>query len=220
MIRTDLTVCYYTSNRERPEFEKKIRDSLLDVIGDLPLISVSQKPIDFGENICVGEVGASTQNAFRQFQVGAKAAKTRFVCSVEADCLYPKEYFEFIPPKDNVMYIPQHICVLYAQKGNVKMFARKFLCENAIVSGRDYMIDTIEKQLEGMGEWSKSFEAGGKHPFLLYVGESDTFDIPNPIITFKTDENMHRKTPHSRLSKVYQLPYWGKSHDLLRKYYG
>jgi len=219
-MRNDLTVIYYTSNREKPEFEEKVRAHLLKTIGDLPLISVSQKPIDFGENICVGDIGISTQNAFRQFQIGAKAAKTKFVCSVEADSLYPKEYFEFVPPKDDVMYIPQFIFALFAQRGNVKLFARRFLCESAIVVGKDYIIETIDKQLEGMGKWSESFESGGKHDFLLYVGEYDTFNIPIPIISFKTDDNLHRKVPHSRRSKVYELPYWGSSHDLIKEYYG
>ena len=216
----DMTVIYYTSNREKPRFEEKIRQSLLETIGDLPLISVSQNPIDFGKNICVGDVGVSTQNAFRQFQIGAKAAKTKFVCSVEADSLYPKEYFEFMPPKDNVMYVPQFIFVLFAQRRHIKVFARRYLCESAIVVGRNYIIDIIDKQLDGMGQWSESFESGGKHRFLLYVGKHDRFDIPIPIISFKTDDNLHRRTPHSRRSKVYELPYWGSSHDLIRKYYG
>ena len=93
----DLTVIYYTSNKEKELFESRIRESILDMIGDIPLISVSQKPIDFGKNICVGDVGVCGHNLFRQFQIGAKAAKTKYVCNVEADALYPKEYFEFTP---------------------------------------------------------------------------------------------------------------------------
>jgi hypothetical protein len=214
----DLTVIYYTSNREKPKFEEKIREALLKSTDGLPIISVSQKPIDLGENICVGNVGKSTQNAFRQAQIGMKAAKTKFVCTVESDSLYPKEYFQFIPPKNDVMYVPQHIFVLFAQKRNRKMFARKSLTESAIVCGRKYLIETIGKQLEGMGQWSNSFESGAKHRFLLNAGEHDTFKIQIPIITFKTDENLHRKTPHSRRSKTYELPGWGNSHELLMRY--
>lgn len=88
-----LTVIYYTSNREEKEFENKVKAKLLEVIGKLPLISVSQKPIDFRKNICVGDVGVCDANLFRQIQIGCEAANTPFVISAETDCLYPPEYF-------------------------------------------------------------------------------------------------------------------------------
>ena len=99
----DLTAIYYTCNRERPEFERRIQETLLEAMGDIPLISVSKKPIDLGHNICVGDVpgGDSSQNAYRQFQIGARAATTKWVCPVEADFLYPPEYFTFEPERED-----------------------------------------------------------------------------------------------------------------------
>ena len=67
-----VTILYYTSNREGEEFEGRIRQNILNVKGDLPIISISHKPIDFGENICVGDVGVSGFNMFRQIQIGLK----------------------------------------------------------------------------------------------------------------------------------------------------
>ena len=49
-----ITVLYYTSNREGENFEIKVREIILENKGDLPLISVSQKPIDFGKNRAKG----------------------------------------------------------------------------------------------------------------------------------------------------------------------
>ena len=60
------TIIYYTANREKESFENKVRENILKVKGDLPVISVSQKPIDFGKNICVGDIGQNYLNAFRQ----------------------------------------------------------------------------------------------------------------------------------------------------------
>ena len=54
------TIIYYTSNREDERFESRVRANLLKVCGNLPIISVSQKPIyGFGFNIPVGDVGVS-----------------------------------------------------------------------------------------------------------------------------------------------------------------
>ena len=114
--RTDLTVIYYTNNLEKPEFEGRIQRTLKETTDflEIPIISVSQKPIDFGKNICVGEVGASSQNAFRRLQLGAIEAKTRFVCPAEADFLHPREYFEFVPPSDRTAWVAIPVWVLNA----------------------------------------------------------------------------------------------------------
>ncbi|MCK9371413.1 hypothetical protein M0R04_15975 [Candidatus Dojkabacteria bacterium] len=49
------TIVYCSSNMEKEEFEGKIKENLVKVCGDLPIISVTQKPINLGTNICVGE---------------------------------------------------------------------------------------------------------------------------------------------------------------------
>ena len=38
--------------------------------GDTPIISVSQKPMDLGNNICVGDVERSSQNGYMQLLIG------------------------------------------------------------------------------------------------------------------------------------------------------
>ena len=125
-MRPDLTVIYYTSNREKPAFEAKIRQDLLLAIGDTPLISVSQQPIDFGRNICVGAVGQSEANAIRQFQIGAIAATTRFVCSAESDFLYAPERFAFCPDREDVFYGLTNWYVLFTSRSRGARFLRKF----------------------------------------------------------------------------------------------
>ena len=35
----EITIIYYSSNREKSEFEERIRDNILNVCGDLPIIS-------------------------------------------------------------------------------------------------------------------------------------------------------------------------------------
>lgn len=113
----DTTVIYYTSNREKENFENKIKGRLLGSIGDTPLVSVSQKPIDFGENICVGDVGTSDHNIYRQLQMGCMRATTKYVCTAEADCLYPPSgYFDFSPPDENAAYHYTNVWILYRDR--------------------------------------------------------------------------------------------------------
>ena len=64
-MRDDLTMIYYTANTEDPALENNVRNFLVKQANGIPIVSVSQKPIDFGTNICVGEVGFNHYNGKR-----------------------------------------------------------------------------------------------------------------------------------------------------------
>jgi hypothetical protein len=220
----DLTVIYYTSNREKPKFEKRITRSLRHSSRPAPIISVSQKPMDFGENICVGDVGRSSQNAWRQLQIGCKAAKTRFVCAAESDFLYPKEYFRFTPPRDDAIYCGKPVYILYSAKTH--WYFRMRISEAVTVTNREYMIEILEEQLKDKPEWRPTLELKvsdakkkGIHLPDLFTGYNvEYFSMETPAVTFKTNENMHRKSTHHKAGALRELPYWGNSLDLIRRY--
>jgi hypothetical protein len=102
----DLTVLYYTANVIREPFGELVRQKLLDAIGDLPLIDVSQRPLPgFGENICVGDIGQKYINIYRQQLIGVRAVRTQYVALAEDDILYPPSHFTcWRPPADAIGY--------------------------------------------------------------------------------------------------------------------
>ena len=209
----DLTCIYYTSNKEKPDFEARIRQTLIENMGDTPLISVSQQPIDFGNNICVGEVGASNHNAFRQLQIGAREAKTPFVCSAESDFIYPPDYFNRIPVENNEFYMAYTVYMVY----DCQYFRFRRYNEGAMIVGRDYLVDSIEEMLDGNGMWSSERAL----PSLFKDKNTRTIKLKNPIVTFKTDHNMHQKgrRDYTKLEEVASIPYWGKAEELVKRYY-
>lgn len=221
----DLTVIYYTCNQERPKFEARIQRTLRHTTSKLriPIISVSQKPIDFGYNICVGDVGISGHNTWRQFQLGVMEAKTRYVCPAEADYLHPIEYFTFRPPSDDSFYIAQPLYVLFVQKGKSQVFAPKPEgSEAAMVVSRDFILAMLSKMFDKRTHNKEDFWAAKdiRHnlPYLFRQGKCEYFNMSAPLITFKTDENMHRKTRTIYSKRITELPYWGSAHRLIRKY--
>ena len=81
---------------------ERIRQNLLEITkGAYPIISVSQKPIDFGTNICVGQIGKSCYNFFKQMLTGAKLVKTDYIVHIDDDTLYVPEHFTHRPPNLN-----------------------------------------------------------------------------------------------------------------------
>ncbi len=148
----DITILYYSSNREKPDFEERVKENLLKVCGGLPIISVSHKPIDLGKNICVGDVGTSGFNMFRQVQIACEAATTPFVISAEADCLYPPDYFQFRPPRLDAPYRDSNLYVMPDARDY--FFLKSEGATHAQIVGREFYLSTLKKLFEGAPKWS------------------------------------------------------------------
>ncbi len=218
----DTTIIYYTSNREKPEFEQRIKDNILKVCGDLPIISVTQKPIDFGKNIVVGDVGASGFNMFRQVQIACREAKTRFILSAEADCLYPPDYFTFVPERENICYRNKN---LYVMPQHRAFFWRKEEgATHAQIIGREFYLKTLDKLFEGAPDWSveeRNFPKERTHKKqedVFLKNEIEFYETKYPVVQIKTSQSMRHYTNSDRITRT-ELPYWGSGRDFRKKYY-
>lgn len=211
------TVIYYTSNREEEGFEKRVRENLLKVCGDVPIISVSQKPIDLGTNICVGDVGVSGFNMFRQVQIACEAAKTTFVISAEADCLYPPDYFKFIPPREDVCYRDSNLYVMPDRRSY--FFYKEEGATHAQIVGREFYLKVLKELFKGAPKWSTKEKNFPKERWR----KEDLFDkilywkTENPVFQIKTHKGMRYYT-HSDRMPIPSLPYWGSGRKV-REYY-
>ena len=216
-FKKQITIIYYTSNREDPEFEKRVQENLLKVSGGLPIISVSQKPIDLGKNICVGDVGSSGFNMFRQVQIALEVATTPFVISAEADCLYPPDYFEFVPERLDACYRDSNLYVMPDKRAF--FFYKKEGATHAQIVGREFYLKVLKKLFKGAPLWSTEEKNFPKERFK----KEDVFDeilyweTKNPVFQIKTHKGMRYYT-HSDRTPVPELPYWG-SGNKVRQFY-
>ena len=208
------TIIYVTSNRERPEFEKKIQEDILSKCGDTPIVSVSQKPINFGKNICVGDVGTSGFNVCRQYQIACENAKTDFVVTAESDCLYPPDYFTFTPLKLDACYRNKNI---YVQKYNNDWFRKKNDSLFSQVVGRKHFLNRLNYLLKGMPKWSTEMKDFPKEIGKLLFNSYEYFETKHPCISFKTGQGMRKHSPAGS-TPIYELPYWGSVKELRKKY--
>lgn len=218
----DITIIYYSSNHEKPEFEERIKDNILKVAGNLPIISVTQKPINFGKNIVVGGVGVSGFNMFRQVQIALMEAKTKFVVSAEADCLYPPDYFQFIPERDDLCYRNKN---LYVMPQHRAYFWRKEEgATHAQIVGREFYLKTLDRLFEGAPQWSaeeRNFpkeRTRHKQEDVFTRYEIEFYETKNPVVQIKTSQSMRHYTHSDRIARQ-ELPYWGTGTDFRKKYY-
>ena len=209
------TVLYVSSNSQDPVFERKITDDLLEKIGNISLVSVTQEPMDLGTNICVGKRGCSYFNQFRQIQIGLKAIKTPFVTIAEADCLYPPEYFSFEPKELGHYYRYQNCWIQDLNPRRNENFRFKQFAHFAQVIDVDLWLKYIEKGFEGEPEWYLDNKM--KYCFQLPIIEEDGF-TGRPAISFKTTGSLSLKSPSSHtVPHQESVDYWGSAKLLKQK---
>ena len=204
---SDISVIYHSANMEDPVFEKKIQDKIIENSGGIPIISVSQQPMDFGENICIGEVGASNFNMFRQVQIALQTAKTPFVAVTEADCLHPPCYFKFKPPVLDECYRNTNIYILHRHNG----FCPKRCSGFSQIVGREYWLDILNKIFEGKPQWDETSKKWPGEPFE--TGWS-FFATEDPCISIKTGRGLRPYTQLSSKEIFDEVPYWGSADKL------
>ena len=212
------TIIYYTSNLKDQNFERKVIDCILEAKGDLPLISVSQKPMDFGENICVGDVGYSYLNAFRQILIGCEKATTSYVVMAESDCLYPVTgYFNFIPTDTEMVYSYDNVWILWKDMEKYRrwkrkdMYHKKDMTHASLIYGRKELIKILEDALKGLPEWDVNIN---KFPFYPEKLKFEAFH-GDAIVCIKTDaaKNAGTKLDES-IPAQKSIWYWGNGKEL------
>jgi hypothetical protein len=225
MTKDDVTVVYYTANVLSEPFVSNTKKKLLEAIGDLPLISVSKKPMDFGQNICVGDTPRNTIWAWRQALIGAKAAKTKYIALAEDDVFYSAEHFTRFTPPPDTFYYNATVWSLYTWTEPIfswhgRRVMHSLLCE------RNLFIETMDElfakypndddlPLKWLGEPGRYEERLGTTP-----RKSEMFMtvIPNIVVSHPEAigfESLGTRKRHHRL-RATALSYWGSAEDVLK----
>ena len=215
------TIIYYSSNREDPAMEQKVIEDMLSKAGDMPIISITQKPMRLGTNICIGDVGHSYLNCRRQIYMAAKMAKTEYIITTESDFLYPPEYFAFEPSGEN-LYRYDNIWIMWQDDRKRQPFYRKrSVSDGAQIAKRAYLIDLLETYLKPYPDWTlqNNPQTDPRHspyhrvPQTLIHGEHPCISIKSRFgLTYITAVD---KAAESRTNTI---PYWGDVDALRSKF--
>lgn len=148
-----MTIIYYTDNVLEEPIKTKCREHLVKTAEDVPIISVSQKPIKLGKNICVGEIGSNWLNLYKQLLIGLENATTKYVAMAEHDCLYSSEHFKWTPPRDDTFYYNENNWLVQwggnhpELNGMYSQYWGQRLALSQLVCNRKLLLDTINARL-------------------------------------------------------------------------
>lgn len=229
----DLTILFYTANHVSDYFMGNVTKQLLKAAGDTQIISISQKPMALGTNICLGDIGRSKYNIYKQILIGAKAATTKYVATAEDDVLYPREHFEYRPTNDDVFaYDMSKWSVFTWSKPQRFSYREGRRTMTSLVVARDALVKTLEERYNKYPDPEKI----DSNLYNLYWGEPGRFEDHLGITKLKTEsykaavpsiifstpkalgfEGLGTRKAHGGLVQ-YEVAPWGKAEDIAKLY--
>ena len=187
-------VLYYTDNDLDGDIMEKCQKQIKKSIGTHRIVSVSLKPLDFGDNIRLSEKpGYLTM--FRQILAGLKELDTDYVFFAEHDILYHNSHFYFVPKEKDVFYYNTNVVKIRMSDGfGVRVDDCKQL--SGLCANREFLLEYYTKLVEmiennpDINIRKVGFE-GGTHnrikEFSNYKAESWKSEFPN--IDLRHDKN-------------------------------
>lgn len=219
----ELTIIYYSANRIDERFAERVRAHLVETAAGIPIISITQRPVALGRNLCLGDIGFSTWNVYWQVLVGAMHAETPYIACAEDDTLYNAEHFAARPPHDCFWY---NLSRWWVEPQGVFRW-RNRSAMHACVASRSLMVETLWTRFKAYPDpifdrkKLRSWGEPGRYEGNLNLPEvkRDFFKTLTPIVTFDHRGSLYglrRWNADDRIER--ELPHWGTASGLLEEF--
>jgi len=231
----DLTAIFYTSNHMEGHFIDKVKEQLLRALGDYPLVSVSQKPMHFGENICVGDIGRSHLNIYRQILIGCKAATTKYVAMTEDDILYSGAHFREKRPDPGYLLYDMFKWSIFTWSRTPIFSLRRRLVVNHLIAEREFLIEALQERFDKYN--CLEFASDESKVNLSYWGDPGRYEnhlgvtvrptqefyatVPGVVFSHPGAFGYTTRGEKKKLAdeRAQEIPHWGTAENMLKEYY-
>jgi hypothetical protein len=223
---SDLTVIFMTNNELPEAWAVYHRQVLLEAIGDSPLITVSRKPMRFGFNLIQTEP-KSPSNVYFQLLRAAKIADTKYIAMAEDDTLYHSEHFTWRPTKHKIGYNMNHWSLFTWDEPVYNWRNRRG--NYSMIGEREFVIECLEERFAKYPDGTPDRITGEigrdmvEHNMGITVRRAEEFQTTISIVNFNHDiyamdetQRNHRK--RMGLIRAYEIPFWGRSEELVKHF--
>lgn len=223
----DLTIIYLTANEITTKFSENTRRVLIESIKGIPVISVSKKPLDFGQNIYFN-TPRSHINIYREALAGVKLAQTQYIAIAEDDVLYSPEHFKKRPRRADVFAYNIACWSLYTwSKPPIFSYTGR-RNHGMLICERDLYIEAMEERFNMYPDDSKINNAiwaePGKYESQLGVSVQITeffyTDPANIMFTHPQGLSYYTLGEKKRLAPIraLEIPFWGRAEEVVKMY--
>ena len=212
-------ILYYTDSKldeTNPQLAMAVRKQLKKAAGPIPIISVSQKPLNFGKNICIGEQPRRYRSVYDAIKCGLEhISDDSIVYLCEHDVFYHPSHFAQLPEKNTMYFNTERWYYMKGRPDFAKARGKRALSQS--VSYRPALLKHVEERLAtivGDGDLVLRWEEFENESSVRYVN----FKSERPNVDILHDNNY---TPKGDYKKAYMkgdlekyksitnLPGWG-----------
>jgi hypothetical protein len=222
----DVTGMFITLNRTPKKWADYHMAVLKEAIGDMPIISVSRLPMDFGINLLDTDK-PSYANIYRQMLRAAKVAETKYVAMIEDDCLYSKNHFVRFRPKDDEFAYNRNRWSVFSW-GEPQYSLRQRISNCSLIAPRELLIEALTERFDKyngnppedkMGECgrNKLEDALGitRRKQVDFFSNISIVQLSHPLGTEKRQQEQWKS--HAEI-RAFDIPYWGRAETIVNKY--
>lgn len=215
----DLTVIFLTVNKVPEKWAEYHRQVLTEAIRDTPIITISKKPMDWGNNM-IQEGEPSVPNIYRQLLRGCLVATTPYIAVVEDDTLYHKSHFEYRPPMDTFAF-NGHRWGIFTW-GRPFYYYKDRISNACMIAPRELAIKSLEERFEKYPENSLG-ELGKEKGTTIDRRKSIIYWSDVGIVYFShvnsLDPTEQHKTKKPGVVQAYDIPYWGTAEEIKKRWW-
>ncbi len=152
-------IVYYTDARIDPDLAETCRQQIKRSINGHSVVSVSLKPLDFGDSIHYqGERGILTM--FKQILAGLEKSTADVVFLCEHDLLYHPSHFEFTPLRKDVFYYNENTYKVDLETGQALFYYTKQT--SGLCAYRELLVEHYRKRVAKVEQNARDLTARGE----------------------------------------------------------
>jgi hypothetical protein len=186
-------IIFYTDNKLKLSIAHAVQDQLRSI--ELPIVSASLKPMPhFGKNVYL-PLKRGQLTMFKQILAALEASTADVIFHCENDCLYPKEHFNFTPPRKDTFYYNLNVIKIDANDGKT---LKVDVCRqvSGLCAYRELLVSEYRRRVEIVErdgyKGNSGYEPGTK--CIKSGGYSDTgredWNSEVPILDIRHDNNL------------------------------
>ena len=180
--KANRVIVYYTDNQLETSLAEAVRKNLATAAGPIPIISVSQKPLNFGRNICVGEKPKTAQSMYEQILIGLEAAPDNSVVYLcEHDVFYHPSHFAKVPKDNGAFYFNRNRYYWWVGDDSFYRASGSKALSQAVVT-KEYALAHVKQRLDNWVPFFKvrRYSWNSSRPNIdVRHGNNLTLDGPN-----------------------------------------
>lgn len=224
-------IVYYTDNELDETIMRACQENLKRASGGHRILSVSLKPMSFGDNITL-PLKRGPLTMFKQILKGLEALDTDIVFFCEHDILYHPSHFDFIPPRQDLYYYNTNVWKVDVKDGKAM---RTDDCRqlSGLCADRKLLVEHYKKRIalvEAHGFNRKMGFEAGTHNRKERVDDfkSEPWESVYPNIDLRHTKNMTqtRWSPEEFRDKRYTegwketsyIEGWGETKNIIKTF--